>query len=85
MLRRISEPDGVILLEEADPIFLTEQQELNRRVQGPDEDLAKYMNGSTWIHKANCLYTGFALKNNFIVGCVWFMMQTLKVGTDECW
>ncbi|KAJ7189231.1 hypothetical protein C8R46DRAFT_1341769 [Mycena filopes] len=60
--------DGVILLEEVDPILrvLTEEQE---HLCSPADDVAaKYLTGTTWMHKANCLYTGYALKNHFLVG-----------------
>jgi hypothetical protein len=63
------EPGGVVFLDELDPIIFTYQQYLQRR---GDEDIIDYMTGPTWMHKANSLYTGFALKNNFIVGFVPF-------------
>jgi hypothetical protein len=68
------EPGGVVFLDEFDPIILTHEQHLQRR---GDEDIIDYMTGPTWMHKANSLYTGFALKNDFIVGCVAFVFEDL--------
>ncbi|KAJ7189210.1 S-adenosyl-L-methionine-dependent methyltransferase [Mycena filopes] len=64
--KKLLRAGGVILLEEADPILLTEEQELLR--SPADDVLSKYLTGTTWMHKANCIYTGYALKNHFVVG-----------------
>jgi len=72
---RLLKPGGILLLDEIDPIILTHQQHLQRR---GDEDIAEYMTGSTWMHKANSLYTGFALKNEFIVGLPFHLPSMLE-------
>ncbi|KAJ7189214.1 S-adenosyl-L-methionine-dependent methyltransferase [Mycena filopes] len=64
--KKLLRAGGVIILEEVDPILLTEEQE---QLRSPADDVvSKYLTGTTWMHKANCLYTGYALKNHFLVG-----------------
>ncbi|KAJ7664338.1 hypothetical protein DFH06DRAFT_1187518 [Mycena polygramma] len=68
-------PGGILFLEELDPILMTEQQSQERR---RDDDPNQYMKGSTWMHKANYLYTGFAMKSNFIVDLTFSLRSLLE-------
>ncbi|KAJ7115630.1 hypothetical protein C8R43DRAFT_935011 [Mycena crocata] len=76
--RTLLQPGGVILLEEADPILLRDQDPLGCTPEDADEDFRKHMEGSTWLEKANCLYTGFALKKGFIVGLTFKLHSMLQ-------
>ncbi|KAJ7649208.1 S-adenosyl-L-methionine-dependent methyltransferase, partial [Mycena rosella] len=60
-------PGGRVMIDELDPGLFKEGQYL-RPADGGSYDLKKCMTGKSWINKLNCLYTGFVLKNNFIVG-----------------
>ncbi|KAJ7678627.1 hypothetical protein B0H17DRAFT_1206690 [Mycena rosella] len=55
--KAILKPGGLLILEELDPIIMTEER--SQRYNG--EDPNKCMVDSTWMHNANCLYTGFSL------------------------
>ncbi|KAJ7829470.1 hypothetical protein B0H13DRAFT_2116180 [Mycena leptocephala] len=76
--KRLLKPNGIILLEDADPILFSKEQDLHLGQNDPDNDLNRYMAGSTWMHKANCLYTGFALRNAFIVGLTYRLPRMLE-------
>ncbi|KAF7300995.1 S-adenosyl-L-methionine-dependent methyltransferase [Mycena indigotica] len=67
-LRNILKPNGVILLEEVDPILLTELQDRQRREDSHGDAIQSYMKGSTWRDKANSLYTGYMLRKQRVVG-----------------
>jgi hypothetical protein len=60
--------------------LLTEEQDAQRRLKGHDDDLQIYIEGSTWMHKTNSLYTGFALKNDFLVG---FVFSGMYMGPSD--
>ncbi|KAJ7112780.1 hypothetical protein C8R43DRAFT_1138840 [Mycena crocata] len=63
--RNLLKPDGIILLDETDALFLPEGSESDAALL--DEDPKKHLTGDTWIQKANCLYTGYALEKELIV------------------
>ncbi|KAJ6456636.1 hypothetical protein C8R47DRAFT_187926 [Mycena vitilis] len=73
--KTLLKPGGILFLEELDPILMTEQQS---RERGRDDDPAEYMRGSGWMQKANCLYTGFALKNHFIIDLTYSLRSLLE-------
>ncbi|KAJ7134031.1 hypothetical protein C8R43DRAFT_1133048 [Mycena crocata] len=58
---------GRVMIDELDPILFKEDED-TRPLNGRDYDLDKCMSGPSWVNKLNCLYTGFIVKNNFVVG-----------------
>lgn len=62
-------PGGIFMVDEIDPILYT----LSMPPPSPDSagpDLDTCMGGDAWVHKANRIYTGWALHKGFIVGYV---------------
>ncbi|KAF8217586.1 hypothetical protein K438DRAFT_1557844, partial [Mycena galopus ATCC 62051] len=64
---KILKPGGIVLMDEADPVFFSNKQSLPA-FDAVGYNLSEYMDGTSWVHKANCLYTGFSLQNGFVVG-----------------
>jgi len=64
---KILKPGGIVMMDESDPIFFTSQQP-PPPVDAVGHNLDEYMDGTTWMHKANCVYTGFSLQNGFVIG-----------------
>ncbi|KAJ7732698.1 hypothetical protein B0H16DRAFT_1580772 [Mycena metata] len=64
---KILKPGGIVLMDESDPIFFTEEQP-PWPIDAGGHVIDKCMDGTSWVHKANCVYTGYSLKNGFVVG-----------------
>ncbi|KAJ6583458.1 hypothetical protein DFH09DRAFT_1275212 [Mycena vulgaris] len=60
-------PGGRVIVDELDPVLFKEG-EYPRPEEGGSYDLDKSMAGTAWINKLNCLYTGFILRNHFVIG-----------------
>ncbi|KAJ6590123.1 hypothetical protein DFH09DRAFT_1259755 [Mycena vulgaris] len=60
-------PGGRLMIDELDPVLFKDGQ-YSLPVDDEGYDLEKCMAGTSWIGKLNCLYTGFILRNNFVVG-----------------
>ncbi|KAJ7171160.1 hypothetical protein C8R46DRAFT_993340 [Mycena filopes] len=74
---KILKPGGVVLMDESDPIFFTEDQP-PPPLEAGGHDLNKCMNGTTWVHKANSIYTGYSLKNGFVIGLTFQLRGMLE-------
>ncbi|KAJ6576443.1 hypothetical protein DFH09DRAFT_1149376 [Mycena vulgaris] len=70
-------PGGRLMLDELDPV-LFKVEEYFRPADGGSYDLEKCMAGTSWISKLNCMYTGYVLQNNFIVGLSLLLGGMLK-------
>ncbi|KAJ7083058.1 hypothetical protein B0H15DRAFT_923953 [Mycena belliarum] len=61
-------PDGLVMLDEIDTLFLPDDfDQGNKPIGAAEPDLSKYLAGSSWITKANCIYTSYALQKELIV------------------
>ncbi|KAJ7617097.1 S-adenosyl-L-methionine-dependent methyltransferase [Roridomyces roridus] len=58
-------PGGLVLLDETDLIYFPEQFLLDPSAF--DDDLNKHLTSPTWIHKSNCIFTGYALQKGLVV------------------
>ncbi|KAJ7077647.1 hypothetical protein B0H15DRAFT_805107 [Mycena belliarum] len=64
-------PGGQVMLDELDPLFFKGQY--SAPAAGSSYDLDKHMGGTSWIDKANCIYTAFALQKNFVIGLTFLL------------
>ena len=53
---------------ESDPVMYTALDP--SLLPGDEHDIVECMEGTTWSKKFNVIFTGNALKNDFVVGCV---------------
>ncbi|KAJ7276814.1 hypothetical protein C8J57DRAFT_1310492 [Mycena rebaudengoi] len=76
-IAKLLKPGGIAMMDESDPIFFIDKQ-FPPPIDAAGYDLNKYMDGNTWVNKANCVYTGFALQNGFIVGLTFCLRAMLE-------
>ncbi|TBU37430.1 hypothetical protein BD309DRAFT_620835 [Dichomitus squalens] len=62
----ILKPGGLLMLEEADPVLYGGAQPIPAAAE--IHDLEARLKDSSWVGKANAIYTRTSLENNFIVG-----------------
>ncbi|KAJ7358034.1 hypothetical protein DFH08DRAFT_847746 [Mycena albidolilacea] len=74
-VQKILSPNGVVMIDEMDPV-LFKKGEYERTSTGYDLD--KCMAGDSWVHKLNSLYTGFIVRNNFLVGLTFRLPEMLE-------
>lgn len=81
--RDLLKPGGTLWLIENDPVFHSQDQPLSTVVER-GHDLEGNMNGSTWRHKYNCVYTGSALRNGTFTNlsfCMPSLLQSVSMQT----
>ncbi|KAF8157729.1 hypothetical protein K438DRAFT_1861078 [Mycena galopus ATCC 62051] len=74
-VQELLSPGGAVMIDELDPV-LFKDGEYER--PATSYDLAKHMAGDSWIHKLNALYTGFIVRNNFLVGLTLRLPEMLE-------
>ncbi len=73
------EPGGHLILRDSDPLVFT--HEIPPPLEGQEPDFVAYTQGKSTLATINRIFSGWALRQGFVLGCVRASISAFRAGT----